>query len=464
METARRVTVGFLSASSIVAVLFFAVSGSTGRGPDESRARVGSSSSTKVWPDLEFGWRVVVATIVGFVGSACGTVGGVGGGGIFVSMLTLVVGFDTKSAAAISKCMIMAASMSSVWYNLTVRHPTKEIPILDYDLSLLFQPVLLVGITVGVSLSVIFPYWLITLLIIILFVGTSSRSFFKGLEMWKEETALKKEMARQEEAPINSRGELLIDTIYEPLVPREEISIMQVLSMNFRWKWLTVLFLVWASMLLLQVLKNYVTVCGAIYWLLFFLQFPVAFMVFGYQSVKLYRADKKRMMPICEGSNHNGEVTACEATIRWTPIHITLCAVSGLIGGCVGGLLGAGGGFILGPLLLEIGVIPQVAGATATFVMMFSSSLSVVEFYLLKRFPIPYALYLMAVSLVAGFLGQYLVRKIVTILGRVSIIVFILSGVIFVSAIAMGIVGIKKSIMMMEDHDFMGFYDFCTNQ
>lgn len=34
--------------------------------------------------------------------------------------------------------------------------------------------------------------------------------------------------------------------------------------------------------------------------------------------------------------------------------------------------------------------LSQVASATATFVMMFSSSLSVVEFYLLKRFPIPY--------------------------------------------------------------------------
>lgn len=53
---------------------------------------------------LKFSWRIVLATIIGFVGSACGTVGGVGGGGIFVPMLTLIVGFDTKSAAAISKC------------------------------------------------------------------------------------------------------------------------------------------------------------------------------------------------------------------------------------------------------------------------------------------------------------------------------------------------------------------------
>ncbi|EXB75958.1 hypothetical protein L484_022637 [Morus notabilis] len=149
------------------------------------------SKEKLVWPELELSWRLVLATVIGFLGSACGTVGGVGGGGIFVPMLTLIVGFDTKSAAAISKCMIMGASASSVWYNLRVPHPTKEVPIIDYDLALLFQPMLMLGITLGVALSVVFPYWLITVLIIILFLGTSSRSFFKGIEMWKVETLLK---------------------------------------------------------------------------------------------------------------------------------------------------------------------------------------------------------------------------------------------------------------------------------
>ena len=68
----------------------------------------------------------------------------------------------------------MGASTSSVWYNLRVNHPTKEAPIIDYDLALLFQPMLMLGITVGVALSVVFPYWLITILIIILFMGVSN--------------------------------------------------------------------------------------------------------------------------------------------------------------------------------------------------------------------------------------------------------------------------------------------------
>lgn len=44
----------------------------------------------------------------------------------------------------------------------------------------------------------------------------------------------------------------------------------------------------------------------------------------------------------------------------------------------------------------------------------------------------------MSVSILAGFWGQYFVRKLVTILKRASIIIFILSGVIFASAITMG--------------------------
>lgn len=53
---------------------------------------------------MEFGWRLVLGSIIGFFGAALGSIGGVGGGGIFVPMLTLIIGFDAKSSTAISKC------------------------------------------------------------------------------------------------------------------------------------------------------------------------------------------------------------------------------------------------------------------------------------------------------------------------------------------------------------------------
>ncbi|CAL5207335.1 unnamed protein product [Lathyrus oleraceus] len=416
------------------------------------------SGTDRIWPELKPSWKLVLATVIGFFGSACGTVGGVGGGGIFVPMLNLLLGFDAKSAAALSKCMIMGASASSVWYNLRVAHPTKEVPILDYDLALLFQPMLMLGITLGVTLSVVFPFWLITVLIIILFIGTSSRSFFRGIQMWRVETILKNETAKQADL-VNSNGDyetVLIDTRYEPLIPKEEKSTMQILCFNLKWKRILVLLAVWISFLLIQIIKNHVEVCSVWYWVLFGLQFPIALLVFGFEAVKLYKDHRKR-----KGTGSLEYI--CEASIEWSVTSLAFCAICGIVGGIVGGLLGSGGGFILGPLLLEIGVIPQVASATATFVMMFSSSLSVFEFYILKRFPIPYALYLVAVSVLAGFWGQFFVRKLVTFLGRASLIVFILSAVIFASALTMGIVGTEKSIQMIQNNEFMGFLGFCTS-
>lgn len=83
------------------------------------------------------------------------------------------------------------------------------------------------------------------------------------------------------------------------------------------------------------------------------LQFPIALGVFGYECVKLYTEHKKRMRA-------GNTESICEASIGWTATHIAFCSLCGILGGIVGGLLGSGGGFILGPLLLEIGVIPQV--------------------------------------------------------------------------------------------------------
>lgn len=48
------------------------------------------------------------------------------------------------------------------------------------------------------------------------------------------------------------------------------------------------------------------------------------------------------------------------------------------------------------------------------------------------------ALYFIAVATVAAFIGQHVVRRIIILLGRASLIIFILAFTIFVSAISLG--------------------------
>ena len=68
--------------------------------------------------------------------------------------------------------MIMGTAAATVYYNSRLSHPTfSNTPLIDYDLALLFQPLLMVGISVGVALNIILADWMITILLIFLFLG-----------------------------------------------------------------------------------------------------------------------------------------------------------------------------------------------------------------------------------------------------------------------------------------------------
>lgn len=80
----------------------------------------------------------------------------------------------------------MGAAGTTVYYNLRLRHPTMDLPIIDYDLALLFQPMIMLGISIGVALNIIFPDWMLTVFLIIHLLGnllghpicSSSQSLF----------------------------------------------------------------------------------------------------------------------------------------------------------------------------------------------------------------------------------------------------------------------------------------------
>ncbi|XP_059275214.1 sulfite exporter TauE/SafE family protein 3-like [Lycium ferocissimum] len=407
-----------------------------------------------VWPEMKFGWKIVVGSIIGFLGAAFGSVGGVGGGGIFVPMLSLIVGFDPKSSTAISKCMIMGASVSTVYYNLKLRHPTIDMPIIDYDLAVLIQPMLMLGISIGVTFNVIFADWMVTVLLIILFVATSTKAFLRGVETWKKETIMKKETEAAKKSGANGAGEdaeykLLpggpnADTQKKETEPEPEVPILE----NVCWKETGLLCIVWVAFLGLQLGKNYTDNCTPTYWVVNLLQIPVALGVSSYEAVSLYKGWRKIESKGEDGTN-------------FQVLQLMTYCFLGIVAGMVGGLLGLGGGFIMGPMFLELGVPPQVSSATATFAMMFSSSMSVVEYYLIKRFPVPYAAYFVAVATVAALIGQHVVRRMIVILGRASLIIFILAFTIFVSAISLGGVGVSNMIGKIHRHEYMGFENLC---
>ncbi|CAL2274787.1 unnamed protein product [Prunus armeniaca] len=67
----------------------------------------------------------------------------------------------------------MGASVSTVYFNLRIRHPTLDMPLIDYDLAFLFLPMITLGISIGVAFNVMFADWMVTVLLIILFLDNN---------------------------------------------------------------------------------------------------------------------------------------------------------------------------------------------------------------------------------------------------------------------------------------------------
>jgi len=55
------------------------------------------------------------------------------------------------------------------------------------------------------------------------------------------------------------------------------------------------------------------------------------------------------------------------------------------LGGVISGMLGVGGGIIMAPLMLELGLDPKTTASTSNFLLIFTSSAGVVLFLLSVR-------------------------------------------------------------------------------
>ncbi|GLT48239.1 hypothetical protein SLA2020_218760 [Shorea laevis] len=134
---------------------------------------------------------------------------------------------------------------------------------------------LMLGISIGVAFNVIFADWMVTVLLIILFIGTSTKAFLKGVETWKKETIMKKEAAKQMEA----NGIKCVDVEYKPLPggptngPQKDAKDHEVTVFeNVYWKEFGLLVFVWVAFLVLQIVKNHTATCSTAYWVLNLLQ------------------------------------------------------------------------------------------------------------------------------------------------------------------------------------------------
>ncbi|KAG7546719.1 Transmembrane protein TauE-like [Arabidopsis suecica] len=373
--------------------------------------------------ELKLSSAIIVAGVLCFLAALISSAGGIGGGGLFIPIMTIVAGLDLKTASSFSAFMVTGGSIANVISNLFGGKA-----LLDYDLALLLEPCMLLGVSIGVICNRVLPEWLITVLFAVFLAWSSLKTCRSGVKFWKIESEIARET--RHERPEKGQGEIEEDNLKAPLLEAQENR----KKSKIPWTKLGVLVIVWASFFVIYLLrgnkdgKGIITIkpCGVEYWILLSLQIPLALI---FTKLALSRTESRQEQS--PNNQKNQEGTGLDKSTR-----LKFPAMS-FLAGLLGGIFGIGGGMLISPLLLQSGIPPQITAATTSFMVFFSATMSAVQYLLLGMQNTDTAYVFSFICFLASLFGLVLVQKAVAQFGRASIIVFSVGTVMSLSTVLM---------------------------
>jgi len=130
-------------------------------------------------------------------------VGGIGGGGIAIPLVMVFFNFSMKPAIAISSFSIMCSTLARFFFNFNERNPDKkDSTSIDYGMTNVMMPLILIGSLIGAYVYVAFPDIVIQIILTILLFVLMLESGRKFREIFKKESealaAKELEMKEQE--------------------------------------------------------------------------------------------------------------------------------------------------------------------------------------------------------------------------------------------------------------------------
>ncbi|CAN1188235.1 Sulfite exporter TauE/SafE family protein 2 [Linum perenne] len=114
--------------------------------------------------------------------------GGSGSGELFIPILTLVAGYELRTASTLSAFMISAGSIANVICNFAIKFIGPGSGGINFDIALLLEPMMLLGVSIMVIWNDVFPEWLITAMFVAFLVWSTVKTCLNGVVKWKSET------------------------------------------------------------------------------------------------------------------------------------------------------------------------------------------------------------------------------------------------------------------------------------
>jgi uncharacterized membrane protein YfcA len=388
----------------------------------------------------QWNWREIVCTVLVVFTAMLSAAAGMGGGGVYVPLMLLLLGFSTKEAIPLSQAMIVGGAVVNVVMFCGERHPKfPSRPKIDYNVVMMLNPGLAIGVTIGVMCNIITPQWIIVATLIVTLVLALQKSWTKGIAQWhKESAAVSSGGSTGGGLPGGSAGNQQSQGVKIKLADFR--TFLGLARDNNRS--IGLISGCWTVFLVVNVLKA--PQCSVLYWMQMvgLVAICAAFTFAGAWTITESAQDS-------EGT---------EGVLNWTPRTLRLYPIFSFIAGFLGGFLGIGGGIIMGPLLLELGMDNQASQATTAMFVFLSSSLATIQFVVLGKAMPQYAFWFTSWVIVSTFVGQTLIDYILQKYQRSSLIVLSIAGIIAGSLVMMTLIGAMDLVTDIVRGADMGFH------
>jgi len=361
-------------------------------------------------------------------------------------------------------------------------------PVIDYNMALFLAPMEMAGAVLGVIIQRVFPNWLFLCFAAVVLGFTAFKTFKKffvayakdkaakeeRIELTKRESRRVLESQKKKESDANGEGAAsdAVDDVEgnantkeekeeedDPKQLEQRRKFLEEDSRQYPFEKISYLILLWIGLTIITFLKGgkgvdsvigitcqdagfYVLVAAQFLWTLGFAA------VFGYKNVK--------------GVNERVAVNYPfnETDVMWDFKKLQFYSFFTFVAGIVAGLIGIGGGMVLGPLMIVMGVNPRVSTATTATMILLTSSSVAVMFVMSGLVPWQYAVYFFFVCLLGAYIGKTRIDAYVKKTGMGSILVGILATIIAVATI--GCIIILFLNLAKVDWCVDGFKAFCT--
>lgn len=345
-------------------------------------------------------WFTFAFSVMGLIIAAGG---GIGGGGILVPLYMILLQFRPKHAIALSNFTILGGSIANTAFNVQKKLPDGR-GLIDWDIIVMMEPSTITGAVLGSFASKYLPDFVLTVSLVIVLAMLSYRTMEKGISMFRKESAEMDGIGTKETEMRKLGTEEESERLMPAEAPKKEQKQTVMADHGTPWTKILLLIVCFIGCVVLTILKgsghgSIIGVqCGTpLFWVLSFSSVPWT-ILFGAVFRHMLMAEHDAKVE----ANHQFNETDIKWDATSTIKYPLICTLAGVFAG----LFGVGGGIVKGPLMLEMGVHPSVAAATAAQMILFTTMAACVSFEVFGLLEVHYGVVCFVLGLACTAIGQ----------------------------------------------------------